>query len=59
MMQCQRPNKREKSREIVPKAVWGTLGDNQQQEFLQAIERICQQLAGRVTRQMEGHDEAG
>lgn len=59
MMQYQRSNKHEKTREIVPQTVWRSLTDNQQREFLQTIERICQRLAGRVTRQMEGHDETG
>ena len=59
MTQYQRSNTHEKTREIVPQTVWRSLTDNQQQEFLQTIERICQQLAGRVTRKMEGHDEVG
>jgi PAS domain S-box-containing protein len=52
-------NKYKKTREITPKTVWWSLTDKQQQQFQHTVEQICQQLAGRVTRQLEGHDEAG
>lgn len=58
MRQPKRQNKNKTSKQIVPKKVWQSLTDKQQQQFVQTIEAICQRLASRWVTQQEGHDAA-
>jgi hypothetical protein len=55
-MQQQKQETNRQTQQIVPQKVWASLTNTQQQQFVQTIEKICQQLTSRLLIQQEEHD---
>lgn len=56
MKQQERKVQNRQPKQIVPRQVWLSMTEEQQAQFIQTVERICQQLASRQMKEKEGHN---